>query len=70
MCGELHLFAPSAVPYIKHFYTRSQYYQYNDRTNETYIAGYINTASAIDAVDFKMTSGNITAGTVYMYGMV
>ena len=32
-------------------------------------AGYGNTQSAINAVDFKMSSGNIDAGTIDMYGV-
>ena len=33
------------------------------------IAGYANTTSAINAVDFKMTSGNIDSGVIKMYGV-
>ena len=32
-------------------------------------AGYANTTSAINAVRFKMSSGNIDAGTIKMYGI-
>jgi hypothetical protein len=35
----------------------------------TYTAGYYNTTSAINAVQFSMSSGNIDAGTIYMYGV-
>ena len=35
-----------------------------------YVAGYFNTTSAIDGVQFKMSSGNIDAGTIKMYGVV
>jgi hypothetical protein len=34
-----------------------------------YTAGYCNTTSAINAVRFQMSSGNIDAGTIYMYGI-
>jgi hypothetical protein len=33
------------------------------------VGGYFNTTSAIDAVQFSMTSGNIDAGTILMYGI-
>ena len=32
-------------------------------------AGYGNTTSAIDAVQFAMSSGNIDAGTIKLYGL-
>ena len=32
-------------------------------------AGYFNTTSAIDAVQFKMASGNIDSGTITLYGI-
>ena len=30
---------------------------------------YLNTTSAVDAVQFKMNTGNIDAGTIKMYGV-
>ena len=35
----------------------------------SFIAGYANTTSAIDAIQFKMSSGNIDAGTFKLYGI-
>jgi hypothetical protein len=32
-------------------------------------AGYFNTTSAIDAVQFKMSTGNIDAGDICLYGI-
>ena len=32
-------------------------------------AGYGNTTSAVDAVQFKMSSGNIDAGDICLYGI-
>jgi hypothetical protein len=40
-----------------------------DFTFDQYVAGYGNTTSAINAVDFKMSSGNIDSGTIDMYGV-
>ena len=39
-------------------------------SNDVYSAGYGNTTSAIDGVRFKMSSGNIDAGTIKMYGIL
>ena len=40
-----------------------------DRSVNPYYAGYGNTTSAIDAVQFKMGSGNIDSGTIKLYGV-
>ena len=35
----------------------------------SYISGYANTTSAVDAVQFAMSSGNIDSGTIKLYGI-
>ena len=35
----------------------------------TISAGYFNTQSAIDDIQFKMSSGNIDAGDICLYGI-
>ena len=35
-----------------------------------YASGYCNVTAAIDGVQFTMSSGNIAAGTIKMYGVV
>ena len=69
--GELHLFNPSSTTYVKHFYATIPYSAFvgSNYFQENFIAGYFNTTSAITAIDFKMSSGNIDAGTIYLYGM-
>jgi len=34
------------------------------------VAGYLNTTSAIDAIQFKMSSGEIQGGTIDLFGVV
>ena len=67
--GTLHLFDPSNTTFAKHFIARSNCYNANDYSQDFYTAGYFNTTSAIDAIQFKMVSGNIDAGTIKMYGI-
>ena len=68
MSGELWLFNPSSTTFVKHFIiTNNQ--TAGERSRNFYIAGYGNTTSAVDAVQFKMTSGNIDAGTIKLYGI-
>jgi len=68
-CGELHLFNPSSTTFVKHFIGVSQCQGGNDISVESHIAGYSNTTSAIDAMQFKMGSGNIDAGQISLYGI-
>ena len=68
-CGTLHLFNPSSTTFVKNFISRSHSYNSNDYANDMYIAGYFNNTNDIDAVQFKMNSGNIDAGTVTLYGI-
>tara|TARA_B100000029_G_scaffold514081_1_gene615593 strand:+ start:1029 stop:1631 length:603 start_codon:yes stop_codon:yes gene_type:complete len=67
--GELYLFNPSSTTYVKHFIARTNSYFGNDQTENLYIAGYCNVTAAIDAVQFKMSSGNIDAGVIKLYGI-
>ena len=66
--GTMWLFNPSSTTYVKHFYSRINNYAATDRTIDTYYAGYINTTTAIDDIQFKMASGNFD-GTIKMYGV-
>ena len=68
-CGSLHFFNPSSTTFVKHFISDCQHYQLNDFSMRDITAGYGNTTSAIDAVQFKMSSGNIDAGTIKLYGL-
>ena len=45
--------------------------EYNsaNRATNCYAAGYGNTTSAVDAVQFSMSSGNIDAGDICLYGI-
>ena len=42
----------------------------SDGSANLYMAGYGNTTSAIDAIQFSMSSGNIDSGTIDMYGVL
>jgi len=70
--GYLHLFNPSSTTFVKHFISRisGQYGSSADHAHESYAAGYFNTTSAIDAIQFKMSSGNIDAGDICLYGIL
>jgi len=67
--GSLTLFNPSSTTYVKHFIASVQLMHNNDYSTNSFTAGYGNTTSAINAVRFQMSSGNIDAGTIYLYGI-
>ena len=67
--GYLHLFNPSSTTFIKHFTARLVDSHYQDYVSDNYTAGYFNTTSAIDEIQFKFSSGNIDAGDICLYGI-
>ena len=67
--GSLTLFNPSSTTFVKHFISRIQEVAYQTTSQEFYIAGYGNTTSAVNAIQFKMASGNIDAGQIKLYGI-
>jgi len=69
LSGTLHLFNPSSTTFVKHFISRTVIHAESDYAVDNYIAGYLNTTSAIDEIQFKMDSGNIDAGTIKLYGI-
>ena len=68
--GFMHLFDPSNTTFVKHFISRGNCLDAGPMTRDGYAAGYVNTTSAIDAIQFKMSSGNMDAGTISLYGVV
>ena len=67
--GYIHLFNPSSTTFVKHFVTNFGSISDNPSTSNNYAAGYFNTTSAIDAIQFKFASGNIDSGTISLYGI-
>jgi hypothetical protein len=64
----LHLFSPASTTYVKHFYWEGNSYQSDDRSYNSFGAGYINTTAAIDEISFYMSGGNFD-GVIQMYGI-
>ena len=66
--GELHLFNPSSTTYVKHFYSRIQGHHSANHALDIFVAGYFNTTTAIDDIQFKFSSGNFD-GKIKMWGV-
>ena len=67
--GYLHLFDPSSTTFVKNFIANFSNYHESNIIQNYYVAGYANTTSAVNAVQFKFASGNVDAGTIKMYGV-
>ena len=69
MSGYLHLFNPSSTTFVKHFIAEANCMHIDPQSSYSATAGYFNTTQAIDQIQFKMSSGNIDAGEILLFGI-
>ena len=69
LVGTLQLFSPSSTTFVKHFIYNGNTHKSNNQSMEAFVAGYFNTTSAIDAINFQFASGNIDSGVIKLYGI-
>jgi len=67
--GILTLYDPSSSTYVKHFMAQTNYFQQDPAQQNAYIAGYVNTTTALTRISFKFESGNIDDGVIKMFGV-
>ena len=67
--GFLHLFNPSSTTFVKNFFARTSNCVSTPTAQDAFTAGYVNTTSAVDAVQFSISSGNIDSGDICLYGI-
>jgi|TARA_R110000787_G_scaffold200082_1_gene311138 hypothetical protein len=67
--GSLKLFNPSSDTFAKHYMARGNGMNTSPTSIDFNVAGYANTASAVDRIQFKMSSGNIDSGKILMFGI-
>ena len=69
--GHFHLFNPSSTTFVKHFIcqTNNNFKYSEPYAYSNYIAGYGNTTSAVDAIQFSFSSGSIDSGDIVLYGI-
>jgi hypothetical protein len=70
LSGSLQLFNPSSTTYVKHYISNINTMHQDSKSKNAFVAGYGNTTSAVNAIQFKMSSGNIDDGTILMFGIV
>jgi len=69
LCGYLKIFDPSSTTYVKHFVCTTQTNNTNNISEVTFVAGYANTTSAINAVKFLTSANAIQSGDIVLYGI-
>ena len=67
--GYLHIFNPSSTTFIKHYISRFNTYEGANYSMDQYCAGYINDTTAVNSIKFQMSSGNIDAGEILLFGV-
>jgi len=69
--GILKLYNPSSTTFVKHYVSQfsGMNFQSPPQATNYFTAGYFNTTSAVDAVQFKASGGNLDAGTIKLYGV-
>jgi hypothetical protein len=70
LSGSLTLFNPSSTVFVKHFIATTNNSTGDNVSSNNFTAGYGNTTSAVNAIQFKMESGNIDDGIIKLYGVV
>jgi hypothetical protein len=66
--GTVQIFSPSTLSYT-HIMVEAISSRSNSTPNMSNTSGYRASAADVDAVQFFFSSGNITSGTIYMYGL-
>ena len=69
LSGYLQIFNPSSSVFVKHFMSKIQHSQDANYTFNPFTAGYFNTTTPLTRFQFKMSSGNIDAGEILLFGI-
>ena len=67
--GSLLLFNPSSTTFVKHWISNFNFVNDSNFSINIYHGGYFNTTSSINAIRFQMSSGNIDAGEILLFGV-
>ena len=66
----MRLYNPSSTTFVKHYDAQTNASTAGNSAVYSFSAGYFNTTSAINNVQFKFASGEIQAGTIQVFGVV
>jgi len=66
--GYIHVFNPAGTTFVTHFASQMAGFSNADYHVDNKVAGYFNTTSAIDAIQFSVSSGTFD-GVVFLHGL-
>jgi len=73
LSGRMYLYNPSSTTFVKHFLCEGAMAESggggDDASCHKFIAGYINTTSAVNAIKFDLEGGEIQGGTIQLFGV-
>jgi hypothetical protein len=71
LAGTVTIYNPSSTTYVKHFISTVNEAQAFDESRNYFLAGYVNTTSAVNAIRFEMGGGsfNHDSGVIKLYGI-
>ena len=69
LSGYLYLYNPASTVFVKTFLARTSGVTNNPAAMDNFTGGYANTTSAVDAVQFSMSSGEIQGGEIKLFGI-
>ena len=71
--GFLRFFNPADTTFVKHFMANTTHYTNDNASMNTFVQGYVNTTSAVNAIQFKMDTGGTASdtdkGDICLYGI-
>jgi len=67
--GCLEFYNPSSTVFQKHFMANTHNAHHGNYAMNNFIAGYVNTTTALTRVQFKFESGAIASGVIKLYGI-
>jgi len=68
LSGYMYIFNPSSTTFVKHFICKFSNYEDSTPIN-VFVAGYMNTTSAVNGFQFKFVGQNMGAGKIKLYGI-
>ena len=67
--GEILIFNPSNTTFVKHYLSKCDTCHDGNANMNSFTGGYVNVTAAVDAIQFKSSSGNIDSGIFKLYGI-
>ena len=67
--GEMYIFNPSSTTFAKHFMSRANSLSEYPGSTDNFVAGYVNSTSAVTGIRWHVVSSGTLSGTFLLYGL-